>query len=105
MYSRTEKIYYTPRKLRLVVDMVRGKKAEESLEYLKNVKKKGALYVHKGIKSALSNAFNKGANVSELVVDEIMVNQSILYKRYFNISRGRVNKKMKRYSTLIVKLK
>jgi len=105
MYSKISKINYTPRKLRLVVDLVRGKNAEQALEYLKNVNKKGAGYVHKGIKSAISNAFATGTNVSNLIVDEIRVDQSILLKRYFRESRGRARSKLKRYSTLTVKLK
>jgi large subunit ribosomal protein L22 len=105
MYSKTAKINYTPRKLRLVANMVRGMKAEEALEYLKNVNKKGALPVYKGVKSAVSNAFNKGVNVSELTIGEVRVDQSWTLKRAFHESRGRVRSKLKRYSTLTIKLK
>lgn len=105
MYSRTTKINYTPRKLRLVANMVRGMRAEEALEYLRNVNKKGSIFVTKGIKSALSNAFNKGVDVNTLVVGEIMVDESIKLARVLRESRGRARKKIKRYSTLTVKLK
>ena len=105
MYAKTTKINYTPRKLRLVVGLVRGKKVEEALEYLKNVNKKGAEIVYKTVKSALSNAQSKGANPSELKIDDIRVDQSIILKRFFAESRGRAREKLKRYSTLTVKLK
>jgi large subunit ribosomal protein L22 len=105
MYSKTSKINYTPRKLRLVANMVRGKKAEEALEFLKNVDKKGSIYVYKGVKSAISNALQSGSTVPELIIDEIRVDQSVLYKRNFYISRGRGRQKLKRYSTLVIKLK
>jgi large subunit ribosomal protein L22 len=105
MYSKTTKLNYTPRKLRLVANLVKGKKAEEALEFLKNVDKKGSAYVYKGIKSAMSNAFNKGVNVADLAVDEITVDQSIVLKRVLRASRGRARSKLKRYSTLVVKLK
>jgi large subunit ribosomal protein L22 len=105
MYSKITKINYTPRKLRLVANMVRGRKAEEALEYLKNVNKKGALPVYKGVKSAMSNAFNKGINVAELVIGEIRVDESIMLKRIFHESKGKARRKLKRYSTLTVKLK
>lgn len=105
MYARTEKINYTPRKLRLVAGLVRGKKANEALEYLKNVNKKGADIVFKTLKSAVSNAQNKGANPDELQISEIKVDQSIILKRFFAESRGRAREKLKRYSTLTVKLK
>lgn len=85
--------------------MVRGKNAEEMLEYLQNVNKKGAESLRKCIKSAISNAFQKGVNVSELIIDEIRVDESVKYKRYFRKARGRAHTKLKRYSTLTVKLK
>lgn len=105
MYAKTTKINYTPRKLRLVANLVRGKKAEEAMEYLKNVNKKGAEIVYKTIKSAVSNAQQKGANPAELAIGEIRVDQSLLLKRFFAESRGRARQKLKRYSTLVVKLK
>jgi large subunit ribosomal protein L22 len=105
MYSKTTKLNYTPRKLRLVANLVKGKKAEEALEYLKNVDKKGSTYVYKGIKSAIANAFSKGVNVADLTVDEIRVDQSMVLKRVVRESRGRARSKLKRYSTLTVKLK
>jgi large subunit ribosomal protein L22 len=105
MYSKTTKLNYTPRKLRLVANLVKGKKAEEALEFLQNVDKKGAAYVYKGIKSAMSNAFVKGVNVAELTVEEIRVDQSITLDRVLRQSRGRARSKQKRYSTLTIKLK
>jgi large subunit ribosomal protein L22 len=105
MYAKTTKINYTPRKLRLVANLVKGMNAEESMQYLRNVDKKGAEVVLKTIKSALSNAQEKGANPAELKIGEIRVDQSILLKRIFFESRGRPRSKLKRYSTLVVKLK
>lgn len=105
MYAKTTKINYTPRKLRLVAGQVKGKKVDEAMEYLKNVNKKGAAIVYKTLKSAASNAQNKGANPADLVIEEIRVDQSILLKRIFTESRGKAREKLKRYSTLVVKLK
>lgn len=105
MIAKTTKINYTPRKLRLVANLVKGKKAEEAMEYLKNVNKKGSLIVYKTIKSAVSNAQNKGANPAGLVIEDIRVDNSIILKRFFAASRGRARQKLKRYSTLTVKLK
>jgi len=105
MFAKLTKINYTPRKLRLVANLVKGKKAEEAMEYLKNVNKKGANIVYKTIKSAVSNAGSKGANQADLVISDIRVDQSIVIKRYFAESRGRAREKLKRYSTLTVKLK
>lgn len=103
--AKTTKINYTPRKLRLVANLVKGKKVEEAMEYIRNVNKKGALIVYKTLKSAVSNAQNKGANPADLVVDDIRVDNSIVLKRFFAESRGRARLKLKRYSTLTIKLK
>lgn len=105
MKAKLSKIQYTPRKLRLVANQVRGMKAEEALEYLKNVEKKGSFFVYKTIKSAISNSYNSGEDISNLVIEEIKVDASVTYKRYFRESRGSVRTKLKRYSTLSVKLK
>ncbi|GIW57595.1 MAG: 50S ribosomal protein L22 [Candidatus Dojkabacteria bacterium] len=104
MYAKTSKINYTPRKLRLVANLIKGKKAEEAMEYLKNVNKKGALFVYKTIKSALANAQNKGFNPSDLSVVDVRVDSSISLKRLFYFGRGRARLKLKRYSTLTVRL-
>ena len=105
MFAKTTKINYTPRKLRLVANLVKGKRAEEAMEYLKNVNKKGADIVYKTLKSAVSNAQAKGANPTDLVIGEIRVDQSQVLKRFFAESRGRAREKLKRYSTLSIKLK
>lgn len=105
MYAKLSKIYYTPRKLRLVANLVKGMKTDDAMEFLRNVKRKGAIFVYKTIKSAVSNAAHKGINQSDLVISDIRVDQSVVLKRYFAESRGRVRQKLKRYSTLIVKLK
>lgn len=105
MYAKTTKIYYTPRKLRLVAALIRGKKAEEASEYLRNVNKKGSVIVGKTLKSAISNAMNQGVNPADLTVSEVRVDESLKIKRIFAGSRGRSSSKTKRYSTLTVKLK
>jgi large subunit ribosomal protein L22 len=105
MFAKLTKINYTPRKLRLVANLVKGKKAEEALEYLKNVNKKGAEIIYKTIKSAIANAANKGVNPSDLSINDIRVDESMKLGRIFTGGRGRAREKIKRYSTLTVRLK
>ncbi len=104
MYAKTSKINYTPRKLRLVANLIKGKRVEEAMEYLKNVNKKGALFVYKTIKSALANAQSRGVNPTDLSVVDIRVDSSMTLKGLFYFGRGRSRLKLKRYSTLTVRL-
>lgn len=103
MKAVIKKINYTPRKLRLVTKLVNGMNVEYALQYLKNVDMKGALIVYKGIKSAVSNAQNKGYNPYSMKVN-LRVDNSIILKRIIPVSRGRAFRRLKRYSTLIVNL-
>lgn len=75
-------IRMSPRKARLVVDMVRGKKAQEALVILKFVSKAAAEPVAKVIASAVANAvknFNQKAD--QLVIKKIVVKEGPRYKR------------------------
>lgn len=103
MRAIIKKINYTPRKLRLVAKLVNGMNVEYALQYLQNVNKKGSIVIYKAIKSAMSNAQNKGYNPYNLKV-RLLVNSSIVLKRIIPVSRGRAHRRLKRYSSLIVTL-
>lgn len=104
MKAKLTKIKYTPRKLRLVANMVKGMQVMPALEYLQNVDKKGAVYVTKTVKSAASNATNKGENLANLTIKEIRVDQSMKLKRFKAGSRHRVKPISRKFSTLTVVL-
>lgn len=106
MKATLSRIDYTPRKLRLVANLVKGMKVSEAIEYLQNVNKKGALYVVKTIKSASANALNlEDVAISDLMINKIYVNESLRYKRFRAGSRGRAQNRIRRYSTLVIELK
>jgi large subunit ribosomal protein L22 len=67
----------SPQKARLVIDLIRGKKAGEALSILKFTKKRAALAVEKVLRSAIANAEQKSAHVDvdTLVVDRVKVDQ------------------------------
>src|SRR5207237_6204930 len=73
----------SPQKVRLVVDLVRGKKVEEALQILRFTRKTVAKDLAKLVRSAVANAENKEANVDtdELVVSKIFVNEGPREKR------------------------
>jgi large subunit ribosomal protein L22 len=94
------------RKVKIVIDTIRGKKAEEALAMLKYTNKAAAPIVAKLLKSAISNATNNhDMNASNLVVSEVYANQGPTMKRIMPRAQGRAYKIRKRTShiTIVVK--
>jgi large subunit ribosomal protein L22 len=82
-----------------VVDQVRGKPVADALDILNFSTKKGAVLVRKVLESAIANAeHNEGADVDELKVSEICVNEGPTLKRWNARAKGRANKILKRTS-------
>ena len=80
----------SPQKVRLVADLVRGKKVEEALAILRFTRKSCAKDLEKLLRSAVANAENKeaGADVDELVVSKIYVNEGPREKRIMPAPMG-----------------
>lgn len=94
----------SPRKTRMVVDLVRGKRVAEALSILAFTPKRSAEPVERLIKSAVSNAKELSLPVENLVIKEIKVDAgSILYRRRPR-SRGMANPIRKRTSQISVTL-
>ena len=84
---------------RLVADLIRGKKVDQALNILQFSPKKGAVIIKKVLESAIANAeHNDGADIDELSVKMIFVEQGATLKRFFVRAKGRGN----RISKLIV---
>jgi len=94
----------SPRKVRIVADMVRGKKVEEALITLSFVPKRSAEPLQKLIASALANARNLEIPLEDLVVKEISVNGGKILYRRLPMSRGRAFTIRKRTSHVDVVL-
>ncbi|HKM02947.1 MAG TPA: 50S ribosomal protein L22 [Bacilli bacterium] len=102
--SRT--VGVTPRKARLVVDLVRGKTVSDALGILANVNKAASIPVRKTVQSAAANAVNNfGFDEETLFISEIQVNDSIKMKRFRPRAKGAAAGIIKRTSTIIVKVK
>lgn len=96
----------TPRKVRLVLDVVRGKNCSEALELLSLIHKEAAVPVAKLIKSAMANATNNfNMNEDKLYVHEIMASDAIKMKRYLPRAKGSASGMVKRFSNVYVTLK
>lgn len=96
----------TPRKARLVIDVVRGKDVDEALAILKTLHYKAAPIVYKVIKSAASNATNNfNMNGDKLYVASIMASDSVKMKRYLPRAKGSASGLIKRFSNIYVTVK
>ncbi len=75
---------------RLVADLIRGKSVESALNILQFSPKKGAMIIRKVLESAIANAeHNDGADVDELKVTHICVDQGPVLKRFAARAKGR----------------
>ena len=89
----------SPQKCRLVADQVRGMPVEKALTLLTFSNKKAAVLVRKVLESAIANAeHNEGADIDELKVSEICVDQGPTFGRFKARARGRVGPITKRTS-------
>ncbi|MCK5027281.1 MAG: 50S ribosomal protein L22 [Candidatus Pacebacteria bacterium] len=99
------KYQQSPRKVRLVADLVRGKKVKQVLPVLDVLGKRAAVPMKKLILSAVSNAVhNHGADKDRLVIEEIRVDESPTLKRWRPRARGRAFPIRKRTSRIFVRL-
>jgi len=93
----------SPKKLNLVAELIRGRKALEAMEMLTYTPKKGAKLLHKAVKSAVANATNNfKQEANNLVIKEVVVTKAQTFKRWVPISRGRVHPILKRNSHLSI---
>ncbi|MBC6427804.1 MAG: 50S ribosomal protein L22 [Cellvibrionales bacterium] len=95
----------SPQKARLVVDQIRGKRAEEALDLLAFSPKKGAHLVKKVLESAIANAeHNHGADVDELRISSTFVDQGVTLKRIKPRAKGRADRILKRGCHITIKV-
>jgi large subunit ribosomal protein L22 len=94
----------TPRKVRLVTELVKGKKVPAALAALAFLPKRASETVAKLIKSAAANAKDRGENVDDLMVKSIIVENAGMLKKYMPRAFGRASMIRRRKSRLIVTL-
>ena len=93
----------SPQKCRLVADQVRGLPVEKALTLLTFSNKKAAVMVRKVLESAIANAeHNDGADIDELKVSSVYVDQGPVMKRMRARAKGRGNRILKRTSHITV---
>ena len=95
----------SPRKLSLVCNLIKGKKADAALRDLEFTRKRIAKDVSKTVKSAISNAENNYQyDIDNLFVKEAYVGKSLVMKRYRPRAKGRASPIKKPFSRITVVL-
>ena len=90
-------------KARLVANQVRGMQVEQAVELLSFSQKKAAVIIKKVLESAIANAeHNEGADIDELKISEICIDDGPTHRRWRARARGRVNHILKRTSHIRV---
>ncbi|GAA6134230.1 50S ribosomal protein L22 [Oceaniserpentilla sp. 4NH20-0058] len=90
---------------RLVADQIRGKSVADALNILSFSPKKGAELIKKVLESAIANAeHNDGADVDELKVSTIFVDEAMTMKRIRPRAKGRADRILKRTCHITVKV-
>ncbi|KAA1226464.1 50S ribosomal protein L22 [Vibrio cholerae] len=93
----------SPQKARLVADQIRGKSVDQALELLTFSNKKAAELVKKVLESAIANAeHNEGADIDDLRVAKIFVDEGPVMKRIMPRAKGRADRILKRSSHITV---
>ncbi len=101
--ARAKFMRVSPRKLRLVAQMIRGRSAEKALADLEFSPKRIARDVRKVLQAAIANAENNHQlDVDRLVVTEASVGKQLVMKRFRARARGRASRIMKPFSNLTI---
>lgn len=90
-------------KLRLVADLIRGKKISKAMDILNYTNKKAALLIKKVLESVIANSeHNDGADIDILKVSKIFISDGPNMKRVFPRAKGRADRILKRTSHITI---
>lgn len=98
MRAKLRYLRVAPRKTRLVVNLIRGKNVEEAINILTFTRRAASEPVRKLIESALANAEAADANVDDLYVEQIFVDEGPTLRRFRPRAQGRATRINKRTS-------
>lgn len=92
------------RKVRVLANLIRGKYVKDACDILQVQVRSSAEVINKVLKSAISNAKNKGLDPTRLIILEVNVNSGPIVKRFMPVSKGRAVTIRKRSSHISFKL-
>ena len=94
---------FSPRKARLVTDLIQGKSAEEAIALLENLGKGSALPIGRVVRSAVANAENNfNMTMENLYVKKAMADEGPRMKRVWYRGRGRRDMKLRRTAHITI---
>ncbi|MBK4764827.1 MAG: 50S ribosomal protein L22 [Pantoea sp. Brub] len=103
--ARHRHVRSSAQKMRLVVNLIRGKKASEALNILLYTNKKAAVLVKKLLESAIANAeHNNGSDIDDLRITKVLVDEGPSIKRFMMRAKGRSDRVLKRTSHITMVL-
>ena len=101
--ANAKRLRISAQKVRLVADQIRGKPVAEALDLLSFSNKKAAGLMRKALESVVANAENnEGADIDELKISEVYVNEGMTMKRIRPRAKGRADRIFKRSSHITV---
>lgn len=102
-FAKLKFAHISPQKARLVADQIRGMPVERALNILTFSPKKAAALIKKVLNSAIANAeHNHGADIDELKISQIMIDQGPVQKRISARAKGRAARILKRTSHITI---
>lgn len=105
MKAYLKNVRISPKKLRVIAEVVRGRDASWSLDFLKYAPKKWAKILYKVLASAVANAENNDNQKKvNLKISHLSIDKGIVYKRGQPISRWRMHAILKRTSNVSLEL-
>ena len=102
VHAKTKYIRISPFKLRRISRVLKGEYVEDALTFLKFMPHRGARFLMKTIKSAISNASQKKMNEEDLVVSNVIIDEGPTIKRFRPRAMGRATRIRKRTSHITV---
>ena len=101
--ASAKRLRISAQKVRLVADEIRGKPVAEALDLLSFSNKKAAVLMRKAVESVVANAENnEGADIDDLRISEVYVNEGMTMKRIRPRAKGRADRIFKRSSHITV---
>ena len=101
--ASAKRLRISAQKVRLVADQIRGKPVADALDLLSFSNKKASVLMRKALESVVANAENnEGADIDELKVSAVYVNEGMTMKRIRPRAKGRADRIFKRSSHITV---
>ena len=103
--ASAKRLRISAQKVRLIADQIRGKPVAEALDLLSFSTQKASVLMRKAVESVVANAENnEGADIDELKISEVYVNEGMTMKRIRPRAKGRADRIFKRSSHITVTL-